>query len=32
MQKEAAEKMDEITAIIELNELFEKVENQTGLQ
>lgn len=32
MQKEAAEKMDEITAIIEMNDLFEKVEDQTGLQ
>lgn len=32
MQKEAAEKMDEITAIIELNEVFEKVEDKNGLQ
>lgn len=32
MQKEAAQKMDEITAIIEVKKLFEKVEVQYGLQ
>jgi len=32
MQKEAAQKMDEITAIIDVNELLEKVEDQNGLQ
>jgi integrase len=32
MQEEAAQKMDEITAIIDANELFEKVEGQNGLE
>lgn len=32
MQKKAAQKMDEITAIIDINELLEEVENENGLQ
>ena len=32
MQKEAAKKMDEITALIDLKELLEEVENDSGLQ
>jgi integrase len=32
MQQEAAEKMDEITAIIDASEILEEVENETGLQ
>jgi len=32
MQKEAAQKMDEITAIIDVNELLEKIEDRIGLQ
>lgn len=32
MQREAAEKMDEITALIDISEMLEKVEGQNGLQ
>ena len=32
MQREAAEKMDEITALIDISEMLEKVEDQNGLQ
>jgi len=32
MQEEAAQKMDEITAIIDMNEIFEEAENDIGLQ
>jgi len=32
MQEEAAKKMDEITALIDIKELLEEVENETGLQ
>ncbi|HOR18822.1 MAG TPA: tyrosine-type recombinase/integrase [Brevefilum sp.] len=32
MQREAAEKMDEITAVIDISEMLAKVENQNGLQ
>ena len=32
MQKEAAQKMDEITALIDIKELFEDMENESGLQ
>lgn len=31
MQKKSSRKMDEITAIIDDNELFEKVDGQNGL-
>ena len=32
MQKEAAQKMDEVTALIDINEMLDKVDNQNGLQ
>jgi len=32
MQREAAEKMDEITALIDISAMLEKVEDQNGLQ
>ena len=32
MQEEVAEKMDEITTIFDISEVFEKVENRNGLQ
>ena len=32
MQREAAEKMDEITALIDISEMLDKVEGQNGLQ
>lgn len=32
MQREAAEKMDEITAVIDISETLEEIENRNGLQ
>lgn len=32
MQKDAAQKMDEVTALINITEVIEIVDNQNGLQ